>query len=522
MVRYRSCKHILLHSQLKLLILPSKSFYGIRGYKSLALGNAEPEKLTQSIETNDDEGHGVLPQTYFHTLLNYNVSNIDPEFANLEFNKLLQSHNITGFVTLFHLLLSRYPQFRLPNQTWSTFMSQVCTLAHYSGACMVYHELIDNYVYYSSEKYAIDRSNPHGSFLVNCETLEVLASIYVQNKDVDRIQGLLQYFKRYYSYYSHNYSYKTLRICIVEASAQVNHLAQTLKLFRDLAFAFRGHRNIKSFKKQKEVSAITSFAQFRARREAIRENISHDISFPEEFKTEFEIDEDTTCQEMNIVPFLASEERNIHSFTERNSLIDGKILVADMPNLYELVRTQVSTVFLSGGLDRVSALISLIRASHFRLNAFVIAALCELGKTSEAVLLIQQLLQDFPKTMPQVLVDLQTFLLIMKACWQKSMQDITPREDKDLQFKLSEAMLCYRQVLSTHTIFRPQEDIVAHFLSAMLNCSSVTKDQLLHHLELLARDDISGLQIRLDTETYKKFRLIFHSEYPWIVEQAIT
>lgn len=522
MVRYRSCKHILLHNQLKLLKLPSKSFHGIRGYKSLAYGNSEPENLTQSTKINDDERHGALPQTYFHTLLSQKISYIDPELANIEFSKLLQSHNITAFVTLFHLLLSRYPHFRLPNQTWSIFMSQVCTLAHYSGACMVYHELIDNHVYYSSEKYAIDRFNPHVPFLVSCETLEALASIYVQNKDVDRIQGLLQYFKRFYSYYSHNNTYKALRICIVEASAQVNHLAQTLKLFRDLAFAFRGHRNIRSFKKQKEISAITSFAQFRARREAIRENISHDISLPEDFKTEFENDEDTICREMDIVPFTASEERNIHSFTERNSLIDGKILVADMPNLYELVRTQVSTVFLSGGLDRISALITLIRASHFRLNAFVIAALCELGKTSEAVLLIQQLLQDFPKTMPQVLVDLQTFLLIMKACWNKSMQDITPREDKDLQFRLSEAMLCYRQVLSTHTVFKPQEDIVAHFLSAMLNCNSVTKDQLFHHLELLARDDISGLQVRLNTETYRKFRSIFHSEYPWIVEQAIT
>lgn len=517
MVRYRTCKYIL-HSQLKLLILPSKAPYSIRGYKNIAFGSSGPDEHIQSIETNDDERHGAPGHTYFHTLLSQNKSYIDPELANMEFYKLLQLQNITGFITLFHLLLSRYPHFRLPNQTWSTFMSLVCTLAHYSGACMVYHELIDNHTYYSSEKYAIDKFNPHVPFLVNCDTLEALASIYVQNKDVDRIQGLLQYFKRFYSYYSHNHTYKTLRICIVEASAQVNHLAQTLKLFRDLAFAFRGHRNIKSSRKQKEISAITSFAQFRARRDAIRENISHDISFPEEFKTEFENDEDAICQELNIVPFTASEERNIHSFTERNSLIDGKIVVTDMPFLYELMRTQVSTVFLSGGLDRISALITLIRASHFRLNAFVIAALCELGKTSEAVLLIQQLLQDYPRTMPQVLVDLQTFLLIMRSCWLKSMQDITPREDKDLQLKLSEAMLCYRQVMSTHTVFKPQEDIIAHFLSAMLNCNSVTKDQLLYHLELLARDDTSGLQIRLNSDTYKKFRSIFHSEYPWIVE----
>ncbi len=81
MVRYRSCKHILLHNQLKLLKLPSKSFHGIRGYKSLAYGNSEPENLTQSTKINDDERHGALPQTYFHTLLSQKISYIDPELT---------------------------------------------------------------------------------------------------------------------------------------------------------------------------------------------------------------------------------------------------------------------------------------------------------------------------------------------------------------------------------------------------------------------------------------------------------
>lgn len=386
---------------------------------------------------------------------------------------------------------------------------------------MVYHEIIDNHKYYSSGKTSSDGINPNIPFLVNCETLEVLASIFVNHGDVERILGLLQYFKRFYSYFSHNLTYKALRTCLVEASATQNRLAETLKYFRELAFAFRGHRNNRNVQKQKTASAITTFAQFKTRRLAIRENISYNHDTSQTSAPEFVQEENAICDTLHIDPFTASEERNVQSLSERNSVIDGTLPVADLPILYELIKAQILAVYLSGGVDRLSALMTLIQSSHFRLNVFIIAALCELEKTSEATLLIQHLLQSYPKSNPLVIVDPSSIALITKTCLQKSKGVMTPREEAEILSLLSVVIRCKRQINFSAKEKKVRRQIVSNIISVFLNCKSVTRDQILHHLDSLNRSHQLNENIELQEESYATFRTFFtNSEFPSIVRSS--
>lgn len=488
-------------------------------YQSRLISRTSPSSIdTEAANTSQPSfSPNVTTKAYLQSLVDLHPDQVDSDSVNRHLLKLLTSHSISAFISLFHILLHRYPDLKLSTQTWSIFMSRVCDTAHYSGSCMVFHELIDPYVYYSSGRYSSNGLNPHVYFLVNCETLEALASIFVQKMDADRLVGVLKYFKRFYSYYSHSSTYKHLRICKVEISAQKARVDQTLRMYRLLAYTFRGYRTFRPLHKQREISAITSFAQFRARRENIRQNISYLTPQEDKVTTDFRREQDNICGRLGIEPFLASEERNVHSYTQRNSLIDGKLLVADMPHFQALVSSQVQTFYQTAGLDRIAVLLDMIQTCHYSLNSFVVASLCEIGNTADALLLVQQVIQRYSSISPLLLINSESLVRIMRTLCEQSNTITGHKDEADLQSRLNETMSCCHQSMAGKTP-RSKQHLVESYLVAMLNCNSVSKDQLNHQM----RTFTDGQVVHLSHGHYKKFRLLFPQEFSWVRERLLA
>lgn len=129
---------------------------------------------------------------------------------------LLEEDRLSAATALLHGVDGTH---RLPDQLLLLYLSKVCSHGHHLGSIMVYHQLI------SPTSHPLSLTAPYPSsipFLINPQSLIHLATIFANHGDYERVNGLMIYFKRYYSYVFQRDCHKQLRILLVEALAKAN------------------------------------------------------------------------------------------------------------------------------------------------------------------------------------------------------------------------------------------------------------------------------------------------------------
>ncbi|CAH2350030.1 hypothetical protein CLIB1423_01S00826 [[Candida] railenensis] len=318
------------------------------------------------------------------------VTNPYQDEAEIFIYNLLQSNNMPAVTTLLHTILNKSNvntphyrgRFRLSNQLWSLYSTKVCENANYGGACLVYHELID-----PAEPVSNNVPPNELPFLLSTELLQYLSLIFVSNADSIKVQGVLKYFKRFYSSIGHRELYKSLRISLVEVYSLEGNLERALQEFEKLYYIFSQHTG--SFQPRQSMEAV--FQNYRLRRLTVRKNL-YEVGEPSE--TAFDLKEEEIAKHSmkNAKLFKPNQERNIYTLPSKRyySFIQGGLSRSDLPNFHNLINANVTSLLKGEDAEtsltpeKFDTLLSFINSSQPSLQIFVFKSLCDMGYIKQA------------------------------------------------------------------------------------------------------------------------------------------
>ena len=432
--------------------------------------------------------------------------------------KLIEAENISAATTLLHILLDNIPYFNLSNELWSYYISKTCELGHYLGSCLIYHELIDNHKIRSEEPTGINFQNSYIPFLIANSFLEKLGLIFLNNRDPMRINGLLNYFKRFYSYSGHADTYKSLRCSLVEAYSNQGNLGEALKHFRTLAFIYKGHRN---HKKNENISTpkMSAFSHFRWRRDNVKNNNYDFLSeIPDEIKTSLDFQEEASSKELNMKLFRPDEERNVYTYPGHSytPVVDGSLRLSDLPYFRSLINSNIQHLMKNSGPERLDSLMDYISGCHFMLHTFINSCLCELGYINEAFLLLVKLPKIYPKVYSNVLIREEDFIYLFEACKNRLNNldidnDYAQFNEAEQTYKLLHDIKLFQDNVNKRANVS-MLSIKLHeiFISALLSYRDITLEKILGYLDDLLRLSTvnNPITIFLDEPEFKTLKNI--------------
>lgn len=484
------------------------------------------EKLSEN-ETNDSLRQNILLQLLLSNnpehskIYQFIVENLHHKLnihlLEIFIYNLVKAENLSAATTLLHILFDKVPDFKLGNELWSYYISKTCELGHYLGSCLVYHEIIDNHQTRSEEYSGINFQNSHIPFLVANSCLETLGLIYLNNRDPERIKGLLNYHKRFYSYSGHADTYKSLKCSLVEAYSNDGNLGEALKHFRSLAFIFKGHKN---YKKDDSISTpkMSAFSHFRWRRDNIKNNNYDSAShIPDEIKTSLDVQEEASSKEMNIKLFRPDEERNVYTYPGHSysPVVDGLLKISDLPYFRSLIKSNIDHLMKNSGPERLDSLMDYITGCHFMLHTFINSCLCDLGYINEAFLLLVKLPKTYPKMYANVLIREEDFIYLFKACTHRLKNldidnDYTQFNEAERTYQLVHEIKLFQDSVnkkaSQNTLSIKLHEV---FITALLSYRGITFEKLLVHLDDLLRfstPNNNSIAIFLDETEFNKLK----------------
>ncbi|KAG2733426.1 hypothetical protein G9P44_002951 [Scheffersomyces stipitis] len=404
---------------------------------------------------------------------------------------LLQTNNIPAVTSLLHVLFDRDSQFTLSNEIWSLYTSKVVENADYLGAISIYHHLIDNIDLYLESESGHVSENDNVQFLITPHLLEQMATLFVHSGDASRVKGLLQYFKRFYSYSSHRNTYRNLKVAVVEAFSEAENLSCALLAFRELALLFRGHYNPRDWEQAHGVSKLAAYTNYVWRRNNIMNNTNQ--------APKPDVDQEQSWNPDQILPETHENEQIYNPSYERNvysgpniphlPLLNGSLSISDLPQFYQLVKSSVVDAMQSENKNFAS-LMHLMTSGHFMVHSFVVQALCELGYPKEAHSILVKLPSSFRHIHPDVLLKDEDFILIFNAVETSIAQVVSKSSSnqlitlEDLTAFLNQVINQYNRTHDTH-FGSISSAVYSHFLSALLVSPLTTTDDLRLHLEKL-------------------------------------
>lgn len=345
----------------------SKQFYSTNEFKSLHVNDT----FQHLLETPRDAFKFVVK--------NAPQANLDPGLLEVFFYNLILSHNITSATTLLHVL-HNYPGFRVSNEVWSAYTSEVLSQGSHIGAVSVYHHLVDNVLNYSEDKMsAYSTTNPYIPFMLSLGTLELLSAIFADCDPV-RAKGILAYFKRFYSYIAHKSTYKNLMINVVEAYSSCGDRESAFRHFRRLAYILGPKNSIHVARMQN--AAVFSNRVWRNKN--IEENNAFEVA--DDLKTP--IDEEIMNNLEGVQPYNPMIENNVYVDPGKKALplLRGLLKTSDLPQFHAkivkpLVESTVSTT-------DSRYLHSLYTSVHPLLAVFIVRSFCEMDREKDAFKLI--------------------------------------------------------------------------------------------------------------------------------------
>lgn len=359
--------------------------------------NGSPHQL-QSAVANSQLEQLLKDDTYQSEVFKFVIANInhnlDNELLQVVIYNLLQLKNIQATTTLLHFLESK---FKLSNQLWSYYVSQVIEGSNHLGAIMIYHHLIDNYEMYNDAS-TYSTTNPKVPFLLTPAVLELLSTIFANSKDHIRVDGVLEYFKRFYSYIAHKSSYKCLLIYSVEVYSMRGNTEKALISFKKLALSLRGHREDINWHHQNHFQNMSVSTNRVWRNKNIKDNNKGKFAPNQELKTSLDVKLETWALESGVELYNPIVEKNVYTSpnTHPLPLLSGSLKTTDLEQFQKNIILPIVKHTITSGTMDTQYLLTFILSYHFVLQIFVIRSLCELGYFSQALDLINRIYKKVP------------------------------------------------------------------------------------------------------------------------------
>ena len=396
---------------------------------------------------------------------------LQSEFIQIFIYNLLLSNNLKATTTLLHQLLHENKEFQMSNELWALYMDKVCYMGDYLGATLIYHELVDNVKFYEETSYLVQTNNLI-PFLINESTLVALAGIFRNNKDASRVGGIIQYFRRFYSFLRSQYIYKSLLILQIESYAELGDLEQCLKLFT--AFGF--NHNQSDVKRNRNVQA--GWENIHKRHEAIQTN--ENPLLYKDSKYDLDIHQNLLAEICNTELFNPIIHRNVYSSskTGHNPVINGSISVNDLPTLETLITEKVATM-------EMRELLHLTKMSHQSINLFIVVGLCNVNKPHMALQYLKTLSHIFPTISRKNLIKNQNFIRILHAT-----QDV----------ELAKAVMNYYRDIHNDYI---NVQVLQAYILVLLSNEFTTVSDLIPSLQLL--ESYQDVKLFVNPDQYEKF-----------------
>ncbi|CAN3362057.1 hypothetical protein DICA3_D24586 [Diutina catenulata] len=275
---------------------------------------------------------------------------------------LLQADRVAAATTLLHALPQAHP---IPHELWSAYVSRVCLSASHLGAIMTYHRLIDPIPTDPREEPVVTAPlNSRVPFLLSGETLVSLATVFARHRDPARVDGLLDYFKRYYSYSGHRAVFKQLLIVSVEARAVAGDFDGAIsQMVRLLSYLRSKHEDWSSLG---QVAQKVAFETFKARRESIQKGSGLDES--DQVVNPEDIGEDSWPLYLPITP-----RNSLRTSKGTLPVLNGTVEVSDCPSLVAMLTEHLEKqIEAPSFLSETSAL---VERTHIGLLPFMVAAI---------------------------------------------------------------------------------------------------------------------------------------------------
>lgn len=461
-----------------------------------AKNQTSPNKVKQSI--NEKLNCLITAKTDSKIIYKYIINNYNSiNHQNIEvclFNLINQNY-IPASSTLLHYMFEKDATFTLSNELWSTYINQICSTANHLGAVLIYHQLVDNYKFYhSNSNSALLPDNNLVPFLLTPSTILTLSSIFKQNSDPIRCNGLFLYFKRFYSYLNDSI-YKQLRIILIEAYALVNNLEMSLSLFNKLSFAMKGSFDSKNWIILNSKLKQAAFTTYRQRRINIKDNLKLNYDFPKSILSDLDkLQLKTVDNDFNKL-FNPIIERNVYANTEIKSIpiINGHLYLKDFLILSKLVSNYIIDLKIQ---NNTSHLINFITSNHSLTQLFVANTLCQLGLIKHAIEILKKLPYEYKLINPNVLISNDNFIIILDAIKKKSRID---------HMDLIKTLLTFYHDLNDFGCPR----IYEKFTSCLLSVSGITGDDLIQVIKAFRSKE----RIRLSGDDYTKISNLLDGEF---------
>ncbi|CCE78154.1 Piso0_000770 [Millerozyma farinosa CBS 7064] len=316
--------------------------------------------------------------------------------------RLLSQGLLNNATSLLHICFKKVKDFTLSNEMWSLFTCRVCEFGHYLGSCLIYHELIDNHTR-SEENYPgslVNASFLDAPFLLSPNQLSYLGIVFQRHNDSLRIEGLLLYFKTYYSYLGHRETYKSLKFSLLEATSSKGNLDDALDIYRSLVKSFHGYYKKAPYSEIRKNAMVASFDHFRERRDNIKHNNVRipDDSFAD-IENSIDILEESSAKNFQLDLYKPFIEENIFSRPHYPSqpLISGVIKVNDLPVFTDLLKANIEKLMKSPLKEKIGTLHQIVSDSHFSLYQYILRALSDLGYLKESLVFLQRIPILYPK-----------------------------------------------------------------------------------------------------------------------------
>ncbi|KAI5960770.1 uncharacterized protein KGF55_004340 [Candida pseudojiufengensis] len=338
-----------------------------------------------------------ISQAYSYVIRNH--LHIDQK-SLISFTYNLLQTNVQAAISLQHVL-AQNEKYQIPNEIWSTIIEKVCSESNYIGAMFIYHEIIDNYRFYEEISLGV-QDNDQIPFLVDCERLIQLGTIFFENNDPQRLDGLIRYFRRFYSFWMNQKTYQKLLILTIETFSKLNDFQNSLKSFVNLAYASQGPTRYFPKPLKIQNKKFNKFVTENIESNQYKNNLIESSQFPLDIH-QFLLSK--ICETDLYDPII---ERNIYSSKNRSSdpIIKRSVLLKDLPNFSNLILQYIK----NEKLYDLNELLNWTKLNHYSLNIFIINALCQLN--------YHELAFNYLKTLSNIgknVVRNQSFLIILNS-----------------------------------------------------------------------------------------------------------
>lgn len=429
----------------------------------------------------------------FHHIANHANSKIFAELVETFLLHLLAEDNLNAVTSLVHVVYECDSiHYKLSNQFWSMLASKATLLGHHAACSLVYHEIINPHQAYKKAGVK-SLENEFVPFLLLPTAIGQLAIVFAQNGNIAAIEGLRDYFRRFYSYFGHRSTYQTLTIARVECLARSGDFLTALRAFVDLCLKYRGHTR---YRDPKDAARSLKYLSYRGYKERQR-NITKNIGVSDA-KLESRHQQIANSKKSRLFQPLIQYNVYHRADSPHWSIFDGSLYISDLPNFHELLR-EIIQKLISERSSVIDRLISFISSHHHALHRFVVVSLCDLGQVEVAWSVMNRLPDLYPLVRQKVLfsgldVFCSLFRALKRAYQGKSSAD--GRTTKDLDFILSQVYSICQKLHKSTTSYH------LSYLEALLASPNVSHQQVESLLQIWEQQ--GSKRISLDAQSYQR------------------